>query len=899
MSEVEKNALPLEKSAMQGDKSCFSEAESKGNYTLQNASDKVKRGIEKSFEGEGAYFIRAGELVEKYLPNKMPKEFIPSSSLVYSSPGTLSYNSPGALGFGVKRAALVIPESVMLLVAPDCCGRNSTILSENEGYANRMFYLSMSESDIVTGGHLSLIPKAVKEVCETARPRPKVVIICVTCVDALLGTDMERVCKKAMEAVEEVKVLPSYMYALTREGTRPPMTSVRDTVYSLLERLEVRRDAINILGFFSPLSKKSELISILNLIGIKTARQIAECKTIEEYMKMGECNFNLVLNSECLYAAERLKERLNMPYIELYRLYDIERIEKQYRLFARAIGSKIEDSALEQYKDEAKSAIERFRTLAKEERLNGGGEVVSFAIGQMLNASPFELASALSSMHFSVPYIIATPSNSDWPFIKMLALISPKTKIFSPTHPSIARFTPVERVDIAIGKDIEGLFSSAASVKWFSEEEPFGFMAVKCFFDECFDKIKAKKAHSMIKNKSSASAIKGSGIVPSKIKSTFTKEGEGCKRLYRYLSPFASDQAGASSVFYDMGGVTVIVDAGGCSGNIAGFDERRFFFDTASPVFSACLRDMDAILGRDKELVEKTKEAIRFFPDAAFIAYVSTPVPAVIGTDFRALCKMTSAKCGIPSIAVDTTGLSSYSTGEVKAYKAIIDECVKEKDGNIDKGGEGIIAVFGATPLDMAAGDSIVLLKKRLEKEYIGKKVVVIGEKGSFEELHGKVYESVAVSPAGIEGAKHLKEKAGVPYKIASPLSSINYPINDKDIEKFYSTLIIHQQCIANSVRKMVRGCSKKIDTATFGIFNKSIAEEGDCYIEGERELINLVESVKYDCIIADPLFFRALLSYKGKRIDLPHWAVSASLFSIENERDFLLPLAHLMKTGI
>ena len=59
-----------------------------------------------------------------------PKEESPSHALIYSSPATLSYNSPGANGYGVKRAGLAIPESVMLLVAPGCCGRNSTILSQ-------------------------------------------------------------------------------------------------------------------------------------------------------------------------------------------------------------------------------------------------------------------------------------------------------------------------------------------------------------------------------------------------------------------------------------------------------------------------------------------------------------------------------------------------------------------------------------------------------------------------------------------------------------------------------------------------------------------------------------------------------------------------------------------------
>ena len=57
-----------------------------------------------------------------------------------------------------------------------------------------------------------------------------------------------------------------------------------------------------------------------------------------------------------------------------------------------------------------------------------------------------------------------------------------------------------------------------------------------------------------------------------------------------------------------MGGICVICDAGGCTGNICGFDEPRWF-GSQSAVFSAGLRDMDAILGRDDRLVEKLFDA--------------------------------------------------------------------------------------------------------------------------------------------------------------------------------------------------------------------------------------------------------------------------------------------------
>ena len=74
--------------------------------------------------------------------------------------------------------------------------------------------------------------------------------------------------------------------------------------------------------------------------------------------------------------------------------------------------------------------------------------------------------------------------------------------------------------------------------------------------------------------------------------------------LRKYLTPFAPDQSGAVSVLFELGGIVVICDAGGCTGNVCGFDEPRWF-EQKSAIFSAGLRDMDAILGRDDRLVAK------------------------------------------------------------------------------------------------------------------------------------------------------------------------------------------------------------------------------------------------------------------------------------------------------
>ena len=149
------------------------------------------------------------------------------------------------------------------------------------------------------------------------------------------------------------------------------------------------------------------------------------------------------------------------------------------------------------------------------------------------------------------------------------------------------------------------------------------------------------------------------------------------KGLRKYLTPFAPDQSGAVSVLYELGGILVICDAGGCTGNICGFDEPRWFTHK-SAVFSAGLRDMDAILGRDDRLVAKLADAAEKL-EASCAAIIGTPVPAVIGTDYRALERMSEKKMDLTVLTVDTDGMELYDAGEEKAYLALFQTYAKEK----------------------------------------------------------------------------------------------------------------------------------------------------------------------------------------------------------------------------
>jgi len=427
------------------------------------------------------FYITAKELAENGF-EKLPRELDSTKHLIYSSPATLDFNSPGAKGFGVKRAGLVIPGSVMLLIAPGCCGRNTALLSEL-GYDERFFYLLLDDTDIVTGRYVRKIPEACAGLLAELDYTPSVIMLCVTCVDALLGTDMERVCRACFEQTG-VKAAPAYMYALTREKRLPPMGLVRKSVYSLLEPQKRYSNECNILGFFSALDDGCEIYPMLENAGIKKVREIGRCKDFGEYAAMSRANFSIVLNSEARAAAQDMQERLGIPFIELTRMYRADKIENQYRLLGQAIGAELDCSA---YRAAAEEKIKTFR------KKHGA---ITFAVGESLNADSFELSLALTEYGFRVAEIYGTVGERNFFYVRKLAEVSPETRIYSNLSPTMMNYSPAPEIDAAIGADACYYHTGKAGVWFNGEEQPFGFRGLDMLFeglDKALDEREEKK----------------------------------------------------------------------------------------------------------------------------------------------------------------------------------------------------------------------------------------------------------------------------------------------------------------------------------------------------------------------------------------------------------------------
>ncbi len=345
------------------------------------------------------------------------------------------------------------------------------------------------------------------------------------------------------------------------------------------------------------------------------------------------------------------------------------------------------------------------------------------------------------------------------------------------------------------------------------------------------------------------------------------------KKLLKYISPPAPDDSGACSVLYELGGITVICDAGGCAGNVCGFDEPRWF-EKSSALFSAGLRDMDAILGRDDKLVEKLARVCEQV-DAKFTAIVGTPVPAVIATDYKALKRMSEKKTGLPCITVACDGTKLYDRGEQEAYFKLFEEFAVDKLPTV----KGRLGVIGATPLNTGLTEAGPIIKSLKEQGW--REVVCFGMDSGLDDIINlsACEELLVIAPSGIKAARLMGERFGIPCKTG-------YPILDEELLKKAGelrdkkVLIVHQQIAANALRDRISGC--EVICASWFDMIEELMQENDTHITGEEQFTELVMGGGFDVIIGDISLKRAVKGFGGEFIDFAHYAVSGRMRKTE-----------------
>ena len=359
------------------------------------------------------------------------------------------------------------------------------------------------------------------------------------------------------------------------------------------------------------------------------------------------------------------------------------------------------------------------------------------------------------------------------------------------------------------------------------------------------------------------------------------------KQTSRIISTYSADVFGVCSALFELGGMTVMHDASGCNSTYTTHDEPRWY-DMDSMVYISALTEMEAILGDDEKLISDIAAAAEQL-HPRFIALAGTPIPAMTGFDYAAAARLIRERTGIPAFGFPTTGMDVYVRGAGMAFAALARELVQPAE----RTKEPSVNILGLTPLDFSVNGTDRAIAARLEKA--GWKICsrwAMGSDGEELSRASAAHANLVVSETGLEAAKILRSRFGIPYVAGVPYGKIwseqilrELELAAKTGENRLSRMGTGKGevfLIGESVGTLSLACAIELETglATRVISptgaDRSLLRPGDLLCREEQELETLLKEAK--TVIADPLY-RPICPENAKFVELPTEAFSGRMF--------------------
>lgn len=383
------------------------------------------------------------------------------------------------------------------------------------------------------------------------------------------------------------------------------------------------------------------------------------------------------------------------------------------------------------------------------------------------------------------------------------------------------------------------------------------------------------------------------------------------KQIASRISIYSADAFGVCSALYELGGLCVMHDASGCNSTYNTHDEPRWY-DFDSMVYISGLSEMEAIMGDDQKFIDDiVYTAKELSPN--FIAMAGTPIPTMIGTDFKAIANIIEKETNIPTFGFDTTGMHSYVSGAYKAFEALAKRFLKRNDKesraeqkeSVDKEGREHqnsrikVNILGVTPLDFSINKSVEAMVDLLkENNFEVISTWAMGSSLGYIKNAGDADVNLVVSYSGMGAAKYMYENLNIPYVIGTPFG-----------KEFANKVIEDLKEVKSTKENKISYDNRKIDkNAEITIVGESIMSESLAYAisKEKNKTVNVISSLETDeklllegdkiamfeddiekclknskTIIADPLF-RPICPIDSNFISLPHEAFSGRIYRDE-----------------
>ncbi|QGU33189.1 nitrogenase iron-molybdenum cofactor biosynthesis protein NifE [Thermochromatium tepidum] len=303
--------------------------------------------------------------------------------------------SAGGCAFdGAQIALLPIADVAHLVHGPITCAGTSWNNRGTRTTGPALFRIGMTtdltEQDIIMGRSEKRLLYSIKQAIETYRPAA--VFVYTTCVSALIGDDIESICKTAQShfGVPVVPIDAAGFYGSKNLGNRLAGEAMLEDVIGtrepdplppaiLAQRPGIRVHDISLIGEFNIAGEFFHVLPLLDELGLRVIGMLSGDARFREVQTLHRAEVSMVVCSKALLnVARKIKERWGVPFFE-GSFYGLTALSQALRDLARQIGdpdlTQRTEALIAREEAKTRAALEpwRQRLLGKRALLYTGG----------------------------------------------------------------------------------------------------------------------------------------------------------------------------------------------------------------------------------------------------------------------------------------------------------------------------------------------------------------------------------------------------------------------------------------------------------------------------------------------------------------------------------------------
>ena len=250
---------------------------------------------------------------------------------------------------GAQIALLPIADVAHIVHGPIACSGNSWDNRGTRSSGPTLYKIGMttdlSETDVVMGRSEKRLVHAIKQAVETYRPAA--VFVYATCVTALVGDDMEAVCKAAAErwGVPVIPIDAAGFYGTKNLGNRLAGEAMFKYVIGTAEPRPapphpagIPTYDVNLIGEYNIAGEFWKVAPLFDELGLRILGTLSGDARFHEVQTLHRARVTMVVCAKALLnVARKLQENHGIPFFE-GSFYGVKDTSQALRDFARTIG---------------------------------------------------------------------------------------------------------------------------------------------------------------------------------------------------------------------------------------------------------------------------------------------------------------------------------------------------------------------------------------------------------------------------------------------------------------------------------------------------------------------------------------------------------------------------------